>query len=126
METVFRWLVRLIGLILLLIGLGFLFVPDNVAAQFAIQPAAVGGFATLRGDLGGLFLGMAFFCFLGALEAKSHWLLVPTVFLAAIILGRLFNLLSEGVVGPGVGPLLFEIVLVLVLVGAQRVLVTGE
>ena len=120
MDMAFRWLVRLIGLILSLIGLGFLFVPDKLASQFAIQPVSAGGFATLRGDLGGLFVGMAVFCFWGTLEGKSHWLAVPTVFLAAVILGRFLNLLFEGVVGPGVGPLLFEIVLVLVLMGAQR------
>ena len=120
METAFRWLVRLIGVILLLIGFGFYFVPDNVASRFAVQPGSLGGFATLRGDLGGLFLGMAFFCFLGALEGKVRWLVVPTVFLAVIILGRFLNLLFEGVVGPGVAPLVFEILLVLVLVGAQR------
>ncbi len=126
MDNVLRWLVRLMGLILLLIGFGFLFVPDNVASRFAIEPASLGGFATLRGDLGGLFVGMAFFCFLGALEGKARWLVVPTVFLAAIILGRFLNLLFEGVVGPGVGPLLFEIVLVLILIVAQRVLARGE
>jgi hypothetical protein len=122
MDTAFRWLVRLMWLILSLIGLGFLFVPDKLASKFAIQPVSAGGFATLRGDLGGLFLGIAVFCFLGAREAGSRWLRVPTLFLAAIILGRFFNLLFDGVVGPGIGPLLFEIVLVLVLIGAQRVL----
>lgn len=122
MERVFRCLVGLIGLILLFIGLGFYFVPDKLASQFMVHPTSPAGFATLRGDLGGLFLGMAVFCFLGALEAKRHRLIVPTVFLAAIILGRMINLVFEGVTGPGVGPLLLEIVLVLVLVVAQRTL----
>ena len=40
----------------------------------------------------------------------------------SIILGRMINLVFEGVTGPGVGPLLLEIVLVLVLVVAQRTL----
>jgi hypothetical protein len=122
METVFRWLVRLIGLALLSIGLGFVFVPDQLAVQFMVHPTSGAGFATLRGDLGGLFLGLAVFCFLGAVQAGSRWVLVPTVFLGTIILGRFFNLIFEGTVGPGVGPLLFEIVLVLLLVVAQRVL----
>jgi len=126
MDMAFRWLVRLIGVILLMIGLGFLFVPDKLASQFAVHPASVAGIATLRGDLGGLFLGMAVFCFLGALPSRSRWLMVPTVFLAAVILGRMVNLAFEGVTGPGVGPLLFEIVLVLVLIGAKRTLVPAE
>ena len=126
MERVFRCVVGLIGLILLFIGLGFVFVPDNLASQFMVHPTSAAGFATLRGDLGGLFLGMAVFSFLGALPSKSRWLIVPTVFLAAVILGRMVNMVFEGVTGPGVGPLLFEIVLVLVLVGAQRTLPTEK
>ncbi len=126
MQTVFRWFVRLIGLALLSIGLGFLFVPDQLAALFMVHPTSGAGFATLRGDLGGLFLGIAVFCFVGASEGRSRWLMVPTVFLAAIILGRFLNLMFDGTVGPGPGPLLFEIVLVLLLVVAQRVLAGGE
>jgi len=126
MQIVFRALVGLIGLILFLVGLGFLVAPSSMISQFSIYPSSIEGFATMRGDLGGLFLGMAVFSFLGALPSKSRWLIVPAVFLAAIILGRMVNLVCEGVSGPGVGPLLFEIVLVLVLIGAQRTLPPAE
>jgi len=122
MQIVFRGLVVLIGVILLLIGLGFLASPSNLAFRFSVHPSSVAGFATLRGDLGGLFLGMAVFTLLGALPSKTRWLTVPTVFLAAIMLGRVVNLVFEGVSGAGVGPLLLESVLVLVLIGAQRTL----
>ncbi len=126
MQIVFRVLVGLIGVILLLIGIGFLVVPSQLTVPFAIQPTSLGGFATLRGDLGGLFLGMAVFTLLGTLPSKGRWLIVPTVSLVAVILGRMVNLVVEGVPGPGAGPLLMEIVFVLVLVGAQRTLIAPE
>lgn len=126
MQIVFRGLVILMGLILFLIGLGFLFSPSSMIPRFSIYPASIAGFATMRGDLGGLFFGMAVFSFAGVLPSKSRWLIVPTVFLAAIILGRMVNLAVDGVSGPGVGPLLFEIVLVLVLIGAQKILPAAD
>ncbi len=126
MHTLFRGLVGLMGILFSLIGLGFLVAPGRLTVPFAIQPSSLGGIATLRGDLGGLFLGMAAFTLLGALPSKSRWLLVPTVFLAAVILGRMVNLFAEGAPGPGAGPLLLEIVLVLVLIGAQRTLIDRE
>ena len=125
-RTIFRGIVGVIGLNLLLIGLGFLVAPSTLSSQFWIHPSSIAGFATLRGDLGGLFIGMAVFTLLGARPSKSRWLIVPTVFLAAIILGRLVNLFSEGVSGPSVGPLLLEIVLVIVLIGAQKTLLPTE
>ncbi len=120
MDKVLRALVVLVGVILAVIGLGFLVDPGRLTSMFAIQPTSTGGVATLRGDLGGLFLGMASFTLFGALPSRGRWLVVPTVFLLAVILGRLVNLAFHGAVGPGPAPLIGEVVFVAVLVAARR------
>jgi ribonuclease Z len=120
MRLLFRGLVLLTGLIFLSIGLGFFVAPGNMVSPFSIHPSSNAGFGTLRGDLGGLFLGMAAFSLLGAVTSKRRWLIVPTVFLVAVALGRVVNLIFDGVSGPGVQSLLLEVVLLFVLIGSLR------
>jgi hypothetical protein len=76
-ETVLRLLAGLIGLFFLSLGIGFMAFPDTLAAGFSAQPLYVSGLNTIRGDFGGLFLGLSFFCFLGAAKGGRRWLAVP-------------------------------------------------
>jgi hypothetical protein len=48
------------------------------------------------------------------------------VFLGCFLLGRIVNLVCEGVSGPSLGPLFVEATLILVLIGAQRILPWSE
>jgi hypothetical protein len=73
-QSILRVLSGGIGFIFLLLGLGFLIMPELFAtALFAATNRAV-GINSLRADFGALFLGMSFFCLLGALSAH-RWLL---------------------------------------------------
>ena len=55
--------------------------PDTFATGFSFQPAYIQGFNSIRGDFGGLFLGMGFFCLLGSITSRCRWLIVPVIFL---------------------------------------------
>lgn len=90
--TVFRILVGVIGLFFLVLGIGFMAFPDIFAALFSVAPAYGNGVNAIRSDLGGLFLGMSFFCLMGAAGGRRGWLAVPIVFLILIIAGRLIGL----------------------------------
>ena len=114
-QRVLRILAGLIGLLTLLMGLTFLLAPARLPGQFAVLPAGIAGFSTVRGDLGGLFIGMAIFTLIGAIRASSRWLAVPTVFLGFIVLGRILNLLFDGRSAEGVQAVILELVLIIVL-----------
>jgi len=103
-ETVFRLLTGLIGVFFCLLGIGFMTFPDGFGAGFSIQPITVQGLNSLRGDLGGLFLGMGFFCLLGTTTKRWSWLVVPQLFLLLIMIGRLISLGQEGSTPWGSGP----------------------
>jgi ribonuclease Z len=107
-ETFFRLLTGLIGLLFCLLGIGFMTFPDSFAAGFSIQPITVQGLTSLRGDLGGLFLGMGFFSLLGAGTKRWVWFVVPLLFLLLIIIGRLISFSQEGPSVLGVRAVLFE------------------
>ena len=127
---IFRILAGLIGLLFLNIGLGFMAFPDILATAFFVQPAHAQGLNAIRGDFGGLFLGMSFFCFLGAGTGRARWLVVPSVFIVLIIAGRLISLGLDGYSAAGAQSILLEIGMVLVLISAIAVLarnpVAGE
>jgi ribonuclease Z len=95
-ELILRVLSGGIGVLFLVLGLGFLILPEIVAITFFAEPARAVGINSLRGDFGALFLGMSFFCLLGVFSAHRWLLLVPIVFLALVITGRLTSFSVEG------------------------------
>jgi ribonuclease Z len=111
-ERVCRFPAVLSGIFFLVLGIGFMTFPDTLATGFSVQPLSIQGLNALRGDFGGLFLGMGFFCFLGALRGKSGWLAVPIVFLLIIITGRAISLVFDGFFAGGGRSLIIEAFLV--------------
>jgi ribonuclease Z len=119
---IFRLLTGLIGLLFLALGLGFVIFPDIFATAFSAQPLYIQGLNAIRGDFGGLFIGMSFFCFLGVTTGRCRWLVVPIVFLILIITGRLISLGLDGLSTAGTQSLKIEAVLLAVLTVSTAVL----
>ena len=111
MQSVLRCLSGLVGVFFLVLGAMFLFSPGSQTAQFALLPSGNGGLSTIRGDMAGLFLGMALFSFLGAIRGSLRLLAIPASFLGFIIFGRLLNLMLDGRSAIGEQAMLIEIVL---------------
>ena len=114
-ESFFRILTGLIGLLFLALGLGFAAFPDLFAMAFSAQPLYIQGLNAIRGDFGGLFLGMSFFCFLGAATRRWSWLVVPILLLVLIITGRLISFGQDGLSAAGTRSLIIETVLLIIL-----------
>jgi ribonuclease Z len=114
-ETVFRLLVGLTGLFFLALGIGFMVFPDIFAAVFSVEPAYAPGVNGIRSDFGGLFLGMSFFCLLGATTGRCRWLAVPIIFLLLIIAGRLIGVGLDGPSSGAVRSLMVELILLVIL-----------
>jgi ribonuclease Z len=114
-ERVFRLLAGLAGLFFLILGIGFMAFPDLLAAALSVQPAYAPGVNGIRSDFGGLFLGMSFFCLLGATTGRCRWLSVPMVFLLLIVAGRLIGFSQDGSSSAGMKFLLIELILLALL-----------
>jgi len=84
-----------VGLNFIVLGIGFLALPEVLATGFFMEPARAVGINSLRGDMGALFLGMGFFCMLGVLTVHRRLLLIPTVFLSLVIVGRLTSAIVD-------------------------------
>ncbi len=121
MEMILRVLVGLVGLLFLALGIGFMAFPDVFAAAFSVKLAHALGVGGIRGDFGALFLGMSFFCFIGA-TSTARWLVVPITFLLVIIAGRLIDIGLDGFSLPGSRFLLVELILFAILIVALVVL----
>lgn len=113
-ETVMRFLVGLIGLLFLGLGIGFMTFPDSFAVGFGVQPMTVQGLNAIRGDFGGIFIGMGFFTLLGAVTGRRHWLVVPALFLMLVIIGRAISLGVDGFSAAGTQSLKAEAVMLAV------------
>ena len=119
-ESILRVLSGGVGLVFLALGLGFLIMPEFFAITFFAEPARAVGINSLRGDFGALFLWMSFFCLLGSLSSHRWLLMVPSVFLALVILGRLTSFAVDDLpmvmAGTLVSEFLFLAILLLALV----------
>lgn len=122
MTTVARIVVYLVGALLVFGAAGFIFTPAQMLENFAINVTRVDGWGTLRADLGGPFLGIAWFTFVGAQAGKSKWLLVPVLFMVTFLIGRTLHLAMDGVTQPGIMSFVIEAVLLVALEGSRRVL----
>ena len=96
MELALKVIVGLFALLFLFLGVGFMFDPGGNAADLALSPLGEHGLNTVRGDLGGLFIGSTLLLALGILQRKSEWLLAVALLMAAIALGRLVGFVLDG------------------------------
>ena len=120
-EVALRVLAAGVGILFLLMGLGFLVMPEVLAtALFAAEPARAVGINSLRGDFGGLFLGLSLFTLVGT-STRHHWLLlVPIVFLALIVMGRLISLVVDDLPLVAKGALASELAFLAILALSMR------
>jgi ribonuclease Z len=125
-EKVSRLLIGLVGLLFLLLGIGFYTFPDLLGAAFLIQPLSLQGLNSLRGDFGGVFLGMSVFCLLGAATGRRRWPAVAITFLALIASGRLLSFALDGFSAVGLQSLIIEIVLLSILTASTIVISRGR
>tara|TARA_B110000967_G_C18574209_1_gene406410 strand:+ start:159 stop:548 length:390 start_codon:yes stop_codon:yes gene_type:complete len=112
--------VVLMGLIALLGGLGFIFAPTQMEADFSIVASRVDGLGTIRGDLGGMFLMVAGFMLYGSRPGNSAWLIVPVVLLVTVLFGRTIHILIDGISQPAIRSTLIEIFALCFLEFARR------
>ncbi|MDX9998410.1 MAG: MBL fold metallo-hydrolase [Phenylobacterium sp.] len=120
MSGVLRVLVFLYGGLFALMGLAGWLAPERLAERLGLSTLTSMGLASLRADLGGLFVAMAVMCIAGAVLRRRGLLVGALVLMAAVLAGRLIGVLAQGALA-GNGPaLVVEAGAVLVLALAVR------
>ena len=121
-QRILRLLAGLSGILLLALGLTCLLAPAGQLDQFSILPQGNAGLSTIRGDLAGLFFGMALFALRGAITGSAQWLSVPGIFLSFIVLGRCLGFVVDGASKSAMQSLAVELVIIVVLALATMAL----
>jgi hypothetical protein len=121
-----RVVLGLVGLFNILIGLGFLFNPTKLAAQFAMAPIGIQGLATTRADFPAFFLTGGLFALVGAWRADPKPLLVPLMLLGSALTGRFVSIALDGVVATTYPPMLAEAAMIAAIVLARRSFMPGR
>ena len=120
MDKGIRFVLVLMGLLALLAGLGFIFTPTQMEAEFSIVASRVDGLGTIRGDLGGMFLMAAGFILHGSRLGNAAWLVVPMVLLVTVLFGRTVHIIVDGISQPAIRSTLVEVFALLILYYARR------
>jgi len=121
MVRLLRALVGLTALLFVGIALQFMLFPETAAERFALVPRGIQGLNTLRGDLGGLFLGGGVLMAAGVIYRQTFWWLAAAAVVAAIGFGRLVGFVFDGWQGNSLPQAVVELVIVILLVTAHRV-----
>lgn len=91
-----RWIVTLFGLFFMALGLGFWIRPELAAGRLHLAAVGLEGLATLRADLGGLFVGLGLLSLAAVWTRRRDLALAGALVLAAIALGRLIGVAASG------------------------------
>jgi len=122
MQVIIRIIIGVLGLQFIMLGLWFWVAPEVAAVPFGLSATSTLGIANLRADMGSLFIAMGGFSALAAWRQAPAFLFAPMVILGLAIFARIITLVTEGVGFIMLPPLVIEIVLLGLMVAAQRVL----
>jgi len=96
MRFVLTALAMISGIVCVLIGFGFFFVPDTAGASFALLPDGIPGLAAIRADMTAFFLVGGGCMIWGAWKRNGELLMVPAALFAIAFAGRLVTALVDG------------------------------
>ncbi len=114
-----RILVALAALFFLFMGVQFWFALDGVAQTFGLTPEGLTGRASIRADVGGLFIGG------GLIMAHAAWRQcamcagAAATIVGVALVGRIVTILLDGLAPGAVPPMVVEAVIVAVLLWAR-------
>jgi hypothetical protein len=110
MAMVIRLLVGLVGLLSLGVALRLWFGTFEAAQTLGLTAHGPVGLATVRADIGGLFLGMGITAMVAALRQSASWITATLVFAACALAGRVIGLIIDGSVPGSWPPILVEVI----------------
>ena len=118
-ETVLQGLVGLSCLFLAGLGTRTMFAPKSMVGTIAVEPEGPAGLNTIRGFLGGLFVGSSIVLATGLATGDTTFFLAVATVMSVVIVGRLVGIAVDGFDRKVVFPLVAELVMVAIFIGAH-------
>ena len=114
-----RILVALAALFFLFMGVQFWFALDGAAQSFGLTPDGLIGRASIRADVGGLFIGGALIMAHAAWKQCAMCAGAAATIIGVALTGRFVPILLDGMPSGGVPPMVVEAVMVAILLWAR-------
>lgn len=121
MKAAIRVLVGVLALFFLVMGAGWMIVPETMAEQFRVAALDAAGASAHRSLFGALFLAMSGLLSLRLAGRSLDGFLVVALFEALIVVGRVVSLLADGSSKEVWPAIAIESVAVVALVAASRI-----
>ena len=102
------------------LGLELWVAPEQAAHRLGLEVIRAGGVATVRADVGGLFVGMAIVCGVAAWTRRRSWIFAAIFLLGAIVFGRSIGWIANRGVGDDLFELIVELTVIVALLAAAR------
>ena len=96
METVLRGLVGLGCLFLVVLGTRTMFAPKPMFEILAVEPHGGAGLNTIRGFLGGLYIGSSIVLAPGLITGNATFFLAVAMTMGVVVLGRCIGIEMDG------------------------------
>ncbi len=114
-----RILVLLFALLFLVMGMQWMFVPQNMIGDVSLLPVGIPGLAILRADLGSFFLVAGITAALGAsgIRNANGYLFCSGLLIGFAAIGRLAGFALDGIVEESFTPFIIELVIITLYVG---------
>lgn len=120
MPSILQVLVGLSATFLAGLGARTMFSPTSMLDVLAIEPQGPAGLNTLRGFLGGLFLGSSVLLATGLATGQTVFFTAVATTMGVVVLGRLVGLAADGFDRKVVFPLVAEIAMVTLFIVARQ------
>lgn len=120
MNKLMRGLVGLWGLFFVTMAMAAWFRTGLFAGQLGLSPLGLLGNATVRADIGGLFLGIGIFSLAAAWKQSRNWLLGAMILLVAALAGRLVGAALDGTDDATLMPMVVEFLSIVTMLAARR------
>ena len=104
-----------VGILGLAVGGQWLLTPEAAAEPFQITLGSAAALNQARGDIGGVFVGLAAVITLGLLRGEPRWLEAAAIALVGVIVGRLIGVAVDGARSEALTPIAVEIAMALAL-----------
>lgn len=119
MEIALQVLVGLSCLFLVGLGTRTMFTPNSMVEILAIKPGGSAGLNTMRGFLGGLFIGSSIVLAAGLVTGNTAFFLAVATVMGTVVIGRLAGIAFDGFDKKVVFPLIVEIFMVTIFIVAH-------
>ncbi|HMT44109.1 MAG TPA: DUF4345 family protein [Chakrabartia sp.] len=114
-----RILVALAALFFLFMGVQFWFALDTAAQSFGLSPVGLIGRASIRADVGGLFIGGGLIMLHAAWKQCRMCAGAAATIVGVALLGRFITVALDGMPPGGVPPMVVEAVIIAILLWAR-------